>query len=405
MNKRSFELFVALRHLRSKRQSGLLSVITYIAIAGVVIGVAALTIVLSVMNGYESEVRSRFISMGSHVKVKTFHDRGFSDRTTVEKTLQAMPEVEAFTPYIEGKGLIKFKSHTTGIVIQGMETATAGHVVDLSRCIIQGAYDLKNSGILMGVFLAEKLSVQPGDTILVASYMGNTSLWQMPQMMKFHVNGIFKTGLFGLDDNLTYIDLADAQKLFLFSGKIGGLEVRLRDYQQAEAVAEQIRQRLGYPYQAVTWLDINPNLFAWMKMQKWAAFIVLSLIIIVATFNIVSILIMITMEKKIQIGVLKSLGASSRQIQRIFTLEGLFVGVFGALLGSAIGYGLCGLQQSFKFLSLPPDVYIISWLPVLMRWSDFFTITLITVALAWLASVYPAMRASRLNPVEALRNE
>jgi len=150
---------------------------------------------------------------------------------------------------------------------------------------------------------------------------------------------------------------------------------------------------------------VNPNLFAWMKMQKWTAVSVLSLIILVASFNIISILIMITMEKKAQIGVLKSLGASTGQIRRIFTFEGIFIGVFGALLGSAIGYGICWSQQAFRWLSLPPDVYIVSWLPVLMRKSDFALITLITILLAWLASVYPALRAARLHPVEALRNE
>ncbi|NLP11739.1 ABC transporter permease, partial [bacterium] len=274
-------------------------------------------------------------------------------------------------------------------------------------CVIQGNYlaDEPEAGILLGLFLAEKLQALPGDTVLVASYMGNPSLLQMPQMMRFVVRGLVRTGLYGLDDNLTYIHLQDAQKLFLYGNRISGLELRLYDFQQAETVAAELRNRLGYPYHANTWLDVNPNLFAWMKMQKWTAVIVLSLIILVASFNIISILIMITMEKKTQIGVLKSLGASTRQIQRIFTFEGIFIGVFGALLGSAIGYGLCWSQQTFRWLSLPPDVYIVSWLPVLMRTSDFALITLITILLAWLASVYPALRAARLHPVEALRNE
>lgn len=402
-----FELFIAWRYLRSHRQSGLLSIITYIAVAGVIIGVAALIIVLSVMNGYESEVRSRFMAMGSHVKVKTFHNRGFSEIETVVKTVQAMPQVLHFTPYIDGQGIIKHKKNTLGMLVQGIDPTSAGQVVDIPAAIIKGKY-LETGGrpgILLGVFLAEKLHVQPDDTVLVASYMGNTSLAQMPQMMKFVVNGIFRTGLYNLDDNLSYINLADAQKLFLLGDKISGLELRLADYLESENVAAELRQRLGYPYHANTWLDMNPNLFIWMKMQKWTAFIVLSLIILVAAFNIISILIMIVMEKKAHIGVLKSLGASSQQIRRIFTFEGIFIGVFGVLAGSLIGYGLCWSQLYFRWLSLPPDVYIISWLPVLMRVSDFCIISAITIILAWLASVYPAMRASRLHPVEALRNE
>ncbi|HPM60572.1 MAG TPA: ABC transporter permease, partial [bacterium] len=228
---------------------------------------------------------------------------------------------------------------------------------------------------------------------------------QMPQMMQFRVTGYFQTGLFEIDDNFAYISIESAQRLFHMGDKVNGLEIRLDDYEKAEIVAKRITDQLGYPYRVVTWQDMNPNLFAWMKIEKWAAFVILSLIIMVAAFNIISTLIMMTMEKTKEIGILKSMGATTGSIRRIFTFEGLFVGVVGTILGNLVGYGLCWAQQSYKLFALPSDVYIISWLPVLMKWGDFFAISIAAVLITFLASVYPAAHAAKLDPVEALRYE
>ncbi|HQG44130.1 MAG TPA: ABC transporter permease, partial [bacterium] len=287
-------------------------------------------------------------------------------------------------------------------------------VTDIGKNINYGALQLgpvtaENEaalpGVLLGFNLADKLVVTLGDKITIASFANVTQFGQMPQMMQFRVSGYFQTGLFEIDDNFAYISIESAQKLFRMGDKVSGLEVKLDDYEKAETVAKRITNKLGYPYRVVTWQDMNPNLFAWMKIEKWAAFLILSLIIMVAAFNIISTLIMMTMEKTKEIGILKSMGATTGSIRRIFTFEGLFVGISGTLLGNLVGYGLCWAQQTYKLFALPSDVYIISWLPVLMKWSDFVMISVAAVLITFAASVYPAAHAAKLDPVEALRYE
>ncbi len=411
----NYELFIALRYLKSKRKTGFISLITYISVAGVVIGVAALIIVLSVMNGFEREVRSRFIGVDAHVHVRTFHDRGVENYQNLAEQIKDLPHVQAWTPYIFNKGLIRSRESTTGVLVRGIDPVSAVEVTDIGKNINFGKLELGMvtseeeetalPGIVLGYNLADKLIVTLGDRVTIASFANVSQFGQMPMMMQFRVTGFFESGLYEIDDNFAYISLESAQKLFKMGSKVSGIELRLDHYENAAAVAQQITSRLGYPYRAVTWQDMNPNLFAWMKIEKWAAFIILSLIIMVAAFNIVSTLIMVTMEKTKDIGILKSMGATRAGIRRIFTLEGLFVGIVGTILGDLIGFALCWAQQTYRWFALPSDVYIISWLPVLMKWSDFAMISAAAIVITFVASVYPAAHAAKLDPVEALRYE
>jgi len=411
MQPMSFELKIALRYLRSRRKTGFISVITYISTAGVVIGVAALIIILSVMNGYENEVRSRFLGLDAHVRVRRYHEKGFENYQALMKQIKDIPHIVGMTPYIFNKGFITSKREKTWLLVRGIDPATAGKVTDIEKYIHKGALHLESDsastflGIVLGKDLAAKLFVDVGDNVTIASLAGVSLYGGLPNLMKFRVSGIFESGLHEFDENFALISIPAAQQLFHMPGQVSGIEIKLDDFNQADAIADEIENKIGYPYRALSWSVMNQNLFAWMKIQKWAGFLMLSLIVLVAAFNIVSTLIMVSMEKRKDIGILKSMGATQKSIRKIFTLEGLTVGIVGAVLGSAIAYGLCWSQQTFRFFSLPSDVYIIGWLPILLKWSDFALVSGAAILLTYLAAVYPAHKAAQLDPVEAIRYE
>ncbi len=412
----SYELFIANRYLRSKRRTGFISLINYISILGVMIGVAALIVVLSIMNGFESEVRSRIIGFGAHIELRKYHYESLEDHENLRERIRHLPHIIGVSPYVNEKGLIISKNKKSGVVIKGVDPQTVGEVSDIEEDVVFGAFNIGEiegangqrtlPGIVLGRYLADKLTVGLGDRVQILSPSGISPIMsKIPNLKTFEVAGYFETGIFEFDDVFAYISLREAQKLFDMKDAVTGLEIKLDDLDQAEAVSKRIEQLLGYPYATITWFDMNKNLFSWMKIEKWAAFIILSLIIMVAAFNIVSTLIMIVLEKTKEIGILKSMGASSASIMKIFMFEGLIGGVVGTALGCAIGFALCWAQEKYQFFSLPPDVYIISALPILMKQSDFIMIAAAAIALCFLATVYPARRAARLDPVEAIRYE
>ncbi|NLP11529.1 lipoprotein-releasing ABC transporter permease subunit [bacterium] len=409
-----YELYIALRYLRSKRKTGFISLITYISIVGITIGVAALIIVLSVMNGLEREVRSRFLGVDSHLRLVRQDQEPMADYQKLMNQLQGLPHVQAISPYVEGKGLIKSREQQTGVLLRGILEESATQVTDLAKNINFGQLQLGPTaapgeselpGIVLGFNLADRLMVTVGDKVSIASFDGLFSFGRLPQLMQFRVTGYFETGLFEYDDAYAYVSIPSAQKLCKTGNSVTGLEMRLDHYEKADAVARVIRHTLPADYRPLTWRELNPNLFAWMQIEKWAAFIILCLIILVAAFNILSTLIMVTMEKTREIGILRSMGASQSSIQKIFTFQGALVGVLGTVLGDAIGYTLCRLQQVYKFFSLPTDIYIISWLPVDMKVLDFVFITVAALLISFVAAVLPAARAAALDPVAALRYE
>ncbi|MDZ7290485.1 MAG: lipoprotein-releasing ABC transporter permease subunit [candidate division KSB1 bacterium] len=413
----SYEFFIAKRYLRSKRQVKFISLITYISIAGVMIGTAALIIVLSVMNGFESEVRSRIIGFDAHVKLRTYHDRGVDNYREALDKIKGIPHIIAAAPYINEKAMILSRERKEGAIIKGIDPRLEARVTDLAKNVNYGNLNLglvekegerAYPGIILGYSLADRLVVGLGDKVQLLSAAGLDigGFGSMPTVRTFRVAGYFQSGLYEYDDNVAFIGIPEAQQLFEMGNKVSGIEVKLSDMNLADDIAQLIEDRLGgYPYTTITWFDMNKNLFSWMQFEKWIAFIVLSLIILVAAFNIISTLIMVVLEKTKEIGILKSMGATNESIMRIFVYQGAVAGVIGGALGLILGYTICWAQLKFKFLSLPPDVYIISTFPVLMKAWDFVFIAAAALFLSLIATIYPAYRAAKLDPVQAIRYE
>ncbi|MBD3289650.1 lipoprotein-releasing ABC transporter permease subunit [candidate division KSB1 bacterium] len=413
----SYEFFIAKRYFRSKRRTGFISLINYFSIAGVMVGVAALIIVLSVMNGFENEVRSRIIGFDAHIRFRGLLYRSIENYTDIMDSIKQMDHVEVVSPYIFNKAFISHKNYQDGILIKGVDESTVTEVSDLAKNIIYGELNLGDvlvegeptlPGIVLGKSLALKLDVGLFDKVYALSLSGikaTPGLGMNPYVKPFRVTGYFETGLHDFDDAFAYISLESAQKLFKMGNTVTGCEIKLDDLDHANAVKQQIENEWGYKYVAETWFERNRNLFSWMQIEKWAAFIVLSLIIMVAAFNIISTLIMVVMEKKKDIGILKSMGATSKGIMRIFVYQGIISGVIGAVFGSIIGYVLCWSQLEYRWFSLPSDIYFISSLPVEMKVLDFVMIMGAAIFLCFLATIFPAKKAAQLDPVEAMRYE
>jgi lipoprotein-releasing system permease protein len=408
----SYEFFIAKRYLRSKRKTRFVSAITLISVGGILIGVTALDFILSMMNGFEKEVRSRIIGTTAHVSIFSTYNEGIENYQELIPGIKEVKHVETVAPYIYYKAAIASKTGSDGIVVRGIDPEKERLVTDLQRNLKVGSLYLEPEGdelpgILLGATLADRLGVELGDNVVLFSLKEGslTTGWSQPKASKLKLRGIFETGMYEYDASLAYISLYTAQKLFNLGSKVTGLHVKLDNLYQAEKVAKEVEEKLGYHYYALDWMHMHKNLFSWMALEKYAMFIVLSLIVAVAAFNIISTLIMVVIEKRKDIGILKSMGCTNAGIMKIFMFEGLVVGTVGIILGSAFGYLLCWIQRSFNIISLPPEIYFISSLPVDMRPLDFILVAVAAMILTFLATVYPARRAAQLSPVEAIRYE
>ncbi len=412
MNK--FEIFMARRYFKAKKRTGFISIISYISIGGVTIGVAALILVLSVMNGFEEEVRSRLLGADAHVRLRKFYVEPITRVDSLLNLAMQTKHVQAAAPVIVEKGMIAGEDNQYATIVKAIDPELSAKVTEIGAKMVLGELDFsekmidgrKFPGIVLGRYLADAIRSTHIDDIVTLWVMPKKGgIFTQPRIKRFYVAGIVEIGYYEYDRTLSYTSIKDAQKLFGMNKGVSWIELKLDNYENAAGVAQALEDELGYPYLAETWFQLNRSLYSWMEIEKWGSFIILSLIIMVAAFNIISSLIMVVMEKTKEIGILKSMGATQRSIRKIFMYEGLAVGIAGTILGSVIGYSLAFAQYHFHIIALPGDVYLISSLPIVMHWVDFFAIITVSILLSLVASIYPAHRASKLIPVEAIRYE
>ena len=407
----SYEWYLSFRFLRSKSHRTLLSIFTVISVCGVAIGVMALIIVLGVMTGFEEDLRDKILGTNSHMVVMRY-DRSMDNCREVIDAVKRVKGVVSATPFIYSQVMLTSESNAFGVVLRGIDPDTSRAVTNLDASMVEGSLkDLKGensslSGIIIGRELSRHLGLFYHDVVNVVSPLGMiTPLGMQPRAKRFQVVGIFNSGMYEYDSTLAYIALKEAQNFLNLGDVVTGVEIRTDDIFQVKDIGRRIQAKLGFAYQVKDWMEMNRNLFSALKLEKLAMFVILVLIILVAAFSIIGTLIMLVTEKRKDIAILKSMGATSSSIMKTFIMVGLVIGLLGTLFGLLGGYALGWLLSTYQFVKLPSDVYYISTLPVKMKVVDFFLVSLSTLMISFLATLYPSWQASRLEPVEALRYE
>jgi len=406
----SFEFFIGRRYLRARQKQAFISLITILSTAGVMVGVMALMVVIAVMSGFESDLKARILGGQAHVVVMR-HGDPFSDYRRILTYIETMKGVEAASPVVYHQVLIRSSHGVSGAVLRGIDPATAGRVIKtLNNVRLPEPATEKNGrsetpGIVLGKELAKSLGVVKGDMIYLISPRGMLSpIGHVPAMKQFQVTGYFESGMYDFDGSFAYIHLRDAQKLMRLGDAVSGVEVRVDDIYRADEIAKEIISGLGFPYWAWDWMRKNQNLFAALKLEKVAMFIILTLIILVAAFNIASTLIMMVMGKTRDIAILKAMGATDRQIRKIFVFKGMVIGTVGTGLGIICGFILCTILKRYSIVELTGDIYYFTTnLPVRLELLDVLLIVSAALAICFAATLYPAQQASKLDPVEAIR--
>jgi lipoprotein-releasing system permease protein len=407
----TFEQFIALRYVSSKKGTRFVSIISAISVVGVTIGVAALIIVLSVFNGFGSLVSSILINFDPHLRIEWKTPPDSATYVQLLSTLDKQNEVKAYSRFVAGKALIVSKNVNRVVNIRALESSKVTQVSGINDRIVLGELNLgsaKQNNIVVGMVLADRLGVVVGDTIALVSPAGaELSVMQMglPFIRKYRITGIYESNNKDYDAYSAFTNLESGQSLFSKPNQIDGIDVRCVNVDQTDDVRSILTKQFGDHVHILTWYDLHRELYTVMKLERWGAYIVLCLIIAVASFNLLGSLTMTVIEKTRDIGILKSLGATSEQVKRIFFYQGFFVGLAGIVLGIILGLVVVYFQYHYHLFPLDPTVYIISAIPVEVRFLDIFWIAFAAVVLCALASRYPAKRAAKLNPVEAIRWE
>ncbi|HTG10651.1 MAG TPA: ABC transporter permease [Candidatus Eisenbacteria bacterium] len=406
-----FEVFLGLRYLRARGHRTNLSLFVWIGIGGVFLGVSALIVVLAVMTGFQDGIRDKIISANPHVLIMEAGGRGVADGSGLAERVAPVPGVVSATPFVLQQALFTSSGGgATGGLLRGVDLATPAVRNAIAAQIRFGSLDpvLKGSepALVLGRELARSLGVAPGDHVTVISPQGAmTAVGLVPKMRRFLVAGWVEVGMYEYDASLAYTSLASAQEFAGLGARVTGVEVKLANPFDAKEVGRTIAGQLKGPYWFRDWMDMNRNLFAALQLEKLALFVIVTIIVLVAAFAIIGHLVLLVAEKRKEIGILKAMGAGAGSIGTVFLVAGMLIGVGGTVAGSAFGLLLIWVQNTYKIIRLAGDVYQISYLPMKLTGSDFAMIVGSTLVISFLATLSPARRAARMDPIEVLRYE
>lgn len=407
----SYEFFIAKRYLRSKKRTGLISFTTFFSFIVTLFGVASLTTILSIMNGFEAVVLDRFLAFDSHIIVTTKGDKPLPESEQLEKAFNAISQVVSYSPYVSAKVILMSEYDKVITTLKGIDLATVDNVSKIRDKIISGSTDFTLSGqivdygIMLGKDTADNLLVSIGEEIVVMGLKGLGRVFQQPPTRRFTITGIFDAGIGEYNFLYSFTSVSSAQRFFRLREDLTGYDINVGHIDESSAVKNAIEDLFNEGVLVKTWYDLHENLFASMKLEKWAALIVLSLMIVVASFSIASSNIMLVLEKRKEIGILKSMGSDSAGIKKTFLLNGMTIGLSGTILGLLAGLGFCLAQLRYEFILLPTDIYIIDAMPIKINPLDFILVGCIAIVLAFGATILPAKAAGSMIPAKALRYE
>lgn len=399
------ELFIALRYLKLTGK-GVLSYLSFFSILGVFLGVAALVIVIGVMSGMHQELKKRILGINPHVIITNYYGNPVEHPDSIINILKKFSEVKSANPYIMVKCVVKRGDKADGVVLKGLDFERDPRLSELQKSVVTGRFELGKNKVVLGTLLASDMNAFQGDTITILTFRGkSTNILSGIRARNMEVTGVVDFGIYDFNTSVVLTDLAGARNVSGVSNGVSGVEVELKNPYKASEFAKKISKILPIDYRIVTWIEMNRSLFSALKLEKLAMFVILILIIVVASFSIVAMLMLLVVQKTRDIGILRTLGVTSKGIKRIFMMVGGFVGLFGAVGGGIFGVIINFLIGQYRLISLPPDVYFVDHLPVQTRFSDVVTIIVATFLIIFVATLYPAHRAASLSPQEAIRNE